>query len=423
MQNKKWLTMLFAFFVSVGLWFYVVIVENPVKEITLHNVPVRISGQEVLKDDYELLVVDSNVIGGVEMTFSGKISDLNDLQQNKSDVEVLVDIAHLRDTTSYVLQYDISDVKLPSSLSAQDVSIAKQVPNTISLTLGKLARKTVSVEVQQNVSLEDGFTAGGLTKNYDEIVVEGPEELVKQVVTARAVLERENVSQKVTATLPIMLLDANGEVLEDSRLVPSAKEVEITLPVQLYKDVPLEPVIVDGGGATADDVIIEIAPKTIRLSGEASVLEGLSSVKLSSSIHLSTLMTNEEVVTRTITIPEGCTNLSGELEAKISVKIKNKAIKKLIVSSTSFQELALPTDRAVTYKTTALPITIRAAEADIDQITEDNLRVVVDFSGMTSSVGSNISMPVRIYIDGFEGAGVIGDTEYTVLLDISEAGT
>ena len=132
-------------------------------------------------------------------------------------------------------------------------------------------------------------------------------------------------------------------------------------------------------------------------------------------------MTNEEVVTRTISIPEGCTSLSGELEAQVSVKIQNKAIKKLIVSSTSFQELALPSDRKVSYKTTALPITIRADEADIDQITEDNLRVVVDFSGMTSSVGSNISMPVRIYIDGFEGAGVIGDTEYSVLLDI-EAG-
>ena len=420
MQNKKWLTMLIAFVVSVGLWFYVVTVENPVKEITLHNVPVQITGQEVLKDDYELLVVDSNVIGGAEITFTGKISDLNKLQQNKSDVQISIDISHLRDTTSYTLQYDISDIQLPSSISVQDVSLAKQVPGVVSLTLGKLSRKTVPVEVQQNVSLEDGFTAGGLTKSYDEIVVEGPEALVKQVETARAVLERENVSQKVTATLPIVLLDVNGNVIEDPALIPGAKEVEVTLPILLYKEVPVEPVIVDGGGATSDDVIVNVTPKTIRLSGEASVLEGVSSVKLSSSIHLSTLMTNEEVVTRTIIIPEGCTSLSGELEADVNVKIQNKAIRKLIVSSTSFQELALPSDRDVTYKTTALPITIRANEADIDLITEDNLRVVVDFSGMSSSVSSNVSMPVRIYIDGYEGAGVIGDTEYTVLLDIME---
>ena len=419
MQNKKWFTLLIAFLVSIGLWFYVVTVENPIKEITLQNVPVRISGQEVLKDDYELLVTESNVLGGVELTFSGKISDLNKLQLNKSEVEVVVDISHLRDTMSYSLHYDGSNVQLPHSVSSQDVSVSGQNPAVISVTLGKLARKTVAVEVLQNVSLDDGFTAGGLTKSYDEIVVEGPEDIVKTVQTAQAVLERENVSQKITATLPITLLDANGEPVENAALVPSAEEIEVTLPVLLFKEVPVEPVIVDGGGATVDDVIVSPEPKTIRLSGEASVLEGISSVKLSSSIHLSTLMTNEEVVTRTIIIPEGCTNLSGELEAKVSVKIQNKAIRKLIVSSTSFQELALPSDRSVTYKTTALPITIRANDTDIDQISEANLRVVVDFSGMTSSVGTNISMPVRIYIDGFEGAGVIGEAEYTVMLDIS----
>lgn len=418
MQNKKWISMLVAFVVSVVLWFYVVTIENPVKEVTLHNVPVTFNGETELREDYKLLVVDSNVLSGAELTFSGKISDLNKLQQNKSDVELVLDISHLRNTQEYPLSYDIGDITIPASLSAQDISLVNHAPDVISITLGKLASKTIPVDVQQIVSLADGFTAGGLTKNYEEVVVEGPEEIVKSVSSARAVLERENVGQKITATLPLELLDSNGEPVTDPSLSVSADAVEVTMPVFLYKDVPLEATVVEGGGATTEDVTIDIEPRTIRLSGEASVLEGITSVKLSSSIHLSTLMTNEEVVTRTITIPEGCTSLSGELEAQVSVKIQNKAIKKLIISSTSFQELALPSDRKVSYKTTALPVTIRASEADIDLITEDNLRVVVDFSGMTSSVGSNVSMPVRIYIDGFEGAGVIGDTEYSVLLDI-----
>ena len=414
--------MLFALFVSIGLWFFVVTIENPVKEVTLHNVPVTFDGETELRADHKLLVVDSNVRSGVELTFSGKVSDLNKLQQNKSDVVLVLNISHLRNTQEYPLRYDIGDVQLPASLSAQDLSLVNNTPQVVNITLGRAASKPVPVDVQQVVSLADGFTAGGLTKNYDEVLVDGPEDVVKMVVSARAVLERENVGQKITATLPLELLDAEGEPVIDPALTLSSDSVEVTMPVFLYKDVPLDAVIVEGGGATDDDVTIDISPKTIRLSGEASVLEGITSVKLSSSIHLSTLMTNDEVVTRTISIPEGCTSLSGELEAQVTVKIQNKAIKKLIVSSTSFQELALPSDRKVSYKTTALPITIRAGEAVIDQITEDNLRVVVDFSGMTSSIGSNISMPVRIYIDGFEGAGVIGDAEYSVLLDI-EAGS
>lgn len=421
MQNKKWITMLVALVVSVGLWFYVVTVENPIKEITLYNVPVSFSGVELLREDYDLLVVDSNVLSGVELTFSGKISDLNKLQQNKSEIELSVDISHLRNTQKYTLSYDLANVELPSNVSGQGLSLTTKFPNAVSITLGKLARKTIPVEVQQNVMLEEGFTAGRLSQNYEEIVVEGPESVVKQIVSARTMLERENVGQTITATLPITLVDGNGAVVEDSSVTTSASEIEVTLPVLLYKDVPLEAPVIEGGGAAEKDVTVEISPKSVRISGDAAVLESLQSIRLS-NIDLAGLMTNDEVVTRTINIPEGCTNLSGELEAQVSVKIKNKAIRKYLISSSSFQTMGLPAGSNIEYKTTTLHVTIRANETDIDQITEENLRVVVDFSGMSATVSNNVSVPVRVYIDGFEGAGVVTDVEHTVMLDILSLG-
>lgn len=421
MQNKKWITMLVALVVSVGLWFYVVTVENPIKEITLYNVPVSFSGVELLREDYDLLVVDSNVLSGVELTFSGKISDLNKLQQNKSEIELSVDISHLRNTQKYTLSYDLANVDLPSNVSGQGLSLTTKFPSAVSITLGKLASKTIPVEVQQNVLLEEGFTAGRLSQNYEEIVVEGPESVIKQITSAKTMLERENVGQTITATLPIMLVDGNGNVVEDSSVTASASEIEVTLPVLLYKDVPLEAPVIEGGGAAEKDVTVEISPKSVRLSGDAAVLESLQSIRLS-NIDLAGLMTNDEVVTRTINIPEGCTNLSGELEAQVSVKIKNKAIRKYLISSSSFQTMGLPAGSNIEYKTTTLHVTVRANEADIDQITEENLRVVVDFSGMSATVSNNVSVPVRVYIDGFEGAGVVTDVEHTVMLDILSLG-
>lgn len=422
MQNKKWLSLLVSFVVAIGLWFYVVTVENPIKETTLYNVPVQFSGLELLREDYELLITDSNVLSGVEMTFSGKISDLNKLQQNKSEVALVLDVTHLRNTQAYSLSYDIGDVKLPASVSSSDVSLMIKIPHTVNVTLGKLARKTIPVMVQQNVSPEEGFVTGRLTQNYEEITVEGAEDVIKRISKATANLDRENVGQTVTANLPLVLLDEDSNVVEDPSVTMSVSEIEVSLPVYLYKEVPLEVSVIDGGGATIDDVVVEIEPKTVRLSGDAAQLETIQSIKLT-NIDLASLMTNDEIVKRTITIPENCNNLSGDLEAEISVKIKNKAIRTINVSSSNFQKKELPVELDVKYNTTTLAVTIRANEADISQITEDNIRVVVDFAGMSTALANNVSVPATIYVDGFEGAGAVGNTAYTVNLDIVSAGS
>ena len=65
MRNKKWLSLLIAVAISIGLWVYVVAVENPEGEMELNNVPVYFSGEDILRDDYELILTDSNIGSGV----------------------------------------------------------------------------------------------------------------------------------------------------------------------------------------------------------------------------------------------------------------------------------------------------------------------------------------------------------------------
>jgi len=421
MQNKRWLTMLLALVVSIGLWFYVVTVENPVKDTTLYNIPVNFTGWEVLREDYDLIVTNSNVTGGTELTFSGKISDLNKLQQNKAEIALNIDISHLRNATEYSQPFDIGDISLPSGLSAQNISLVSNTPQRVNFTLEPLSKKTLPLVIRSTVSCRDGFSAGVPVGNFEEIVIEGPEAAISPIKNAQVFLERENVDQTITTTLPVVLCDENGDpVANDGSVTLSAAEVEVMLPVQMFKEVPLEVSLIDGGGATSKDVVYEISPKTVRLSGEAADLEGVSSISLG-NIALSTIMTNDEIVSKTITIPENCTIESGETTAEVSVKISNKAIKTFNINSDRFQKKDLPADRDVEYNTSMLAITIRANEADIEQITEENIRIIVDFNGLSTATANNVSVPVTIYVDGIEGAGAVGNTAYTVNLNIISA--
>lgn len=418
MQNKKWLKILLSLVVSLGLWVYVMTVENPVSEIEINNIPVVFSGEDLLREDYDLLVTDSNVSSGVTLEFSGKLSDLRKLQENRSELQVTVDITHLRKAQTHTLSYSMGDITLPSAVSAQDISLYAKSPKVVSLVLEKLSSVAIPVKIQQNVQMEESYMAGRLTQNYAEITVEGPADLVKRISYAQAILDRENVDKTISATLPLTLIDMDGEIFEDDSITCSVMEVEVSLPVLMYKDVPLEVPVIYGGGITEEDVVVEPEPKTIRISGEPAMLEGIQSIKLA-NIDVAGLLTNSELLTREIVVPEGVNNVSGEVQASVSVEIKNKSIRQLRVSSSNFQYIGLPTDMLPSARTTVLLVTIRANTGDIDQITEDNIRVVVDFTDW--NLGKNMTMPVKIYVDGFEGAGVIAESEYSVLVDVIPA--
>lgn len=419
MHNRKWLYMLLALVISFGLWVYVVTVENPDDSRTLSNIPVVFTGEELLREDYELLITQDNVPSGVSLTFYGKLSDLNKLTENKSEIAVNIDVSNIRNAREYPFSYDIYDITLPAAVSTQNISLVKREPNNVILTVEKMEKKTIQVKVLTEVGIVPGYTSDRLVQNYTEIEIEGPKDAVDQVQYAQAILKRENVDQTINSVLSYQLIDNNGEALDNSEITSDVTEIEVTLPILMYKDVPLEAPVIDGGGAAINDTVISIEPKTVRLSADPTVLESIQSIKLS-AIDLASLMTNSEEVTRVITIPEGCSSLSGEQEATVTVQIRNKAIRQMRISKNDFQYTGVPNTLHVESRTSVLPITIRANEEDIDKIVEDNIRVVVDFSNINLTEGTtSMTVPVKIYIDGFSGAGVIGEQDYTIVVDIT----
>lgn len=418
MQNKKWLAMLLSLVVSVGIWVYIVTVENPERDQTLYNIPVVFTGEDILREDYDLIISESNVASGVTLTFYGKNSELNKLLDDKMELEVEIDVSRLRSATEFSFSYDMSDITLPASVSNQSITLTGKSPTKITVTLDQLAKKTVPVEVITDVKVMTGYLAERVTQDMSEIVIEGPAELVNNVDHAVVTLKRENVDQTITASLPYTLVDLDGNAIESTEITSDVSEIQVTLPVSVFKDVPLEIPVIDGGGATVDDVTIDIDPATIRISGDASVIEPIQSIRLS-NLDLASLMSNSETVTRVITLPEGCTNVSGVQEAKVKVQFQNKAIKQLRISNTNFQFTNAPDGLVPEARTSMLLVTIRADVDDIDQITEDNIRVIADLSSYSAAdAGTAITVPVRIYLDGFENAGVIGAEEYSIVADL-----
>lgn len=97
----------------------------------------------------------------------------------------------------------------------------------------------------------------------------------------------------------------------------------MTLPVVKYKQIPLTVKLIDGGGATADDVAYEISPSYITISGDADVVDGINQIVLG-EIDLAQVE-QDGTVDFPILIPNDSKNVSGDESATVSLKFKGLA--------------------------------------------------------------------------------------------------
>ena len=405
MKKSKLITMAISLLAAICLWIYVVTVVNPEGTTTISNIPVTFSGAEVLRED-QGLVLSGDYQDMVTVSFTGKNSDMKKLEQNKEEISAVVDVSKIRSTRDYTLSYDLL---LPDAVPDSAVTITDRTPGNITVHVEKLVKKPVPVKGDfSQVEVADGYMLDSTTFDYDTVTVEGAESVVDQIEYALISMNRTNVDKTISEQLDYTLVDANGEAVDTSELTMDVQAIDVTLTVVMYKEVQLDVKFIDGGGATSSDVSYTIDPETITLSGDATALEGVNTILLD-NIDLSAIMKNEDTVLRQIIIPNNATNVSGEQEAKITLRIKNKEISTIRSSNITFTGVA----DGLEAKSIAqqLQVTYRASSEDVKRISANNVRIVADMTEFTQP--GTYQVPVEVYFDGFSGG------DYTVAVTLS----
>lgn len=410
MKNNKLILFIISLIASAVLWIYVMTVVNPEGTRTVTGIPVTFSGEEMLREDQSLIIT-----GGKSTTvtaqFHGKNADLNKLLQHQDEITAVVDVSRIRSAKNYSLSYELS---LPSSVQDAGITVVDRSPSTVSFTVQKQITLPIRVVGDfSGVSVAEGYMLEKASFDYDIVQVTGPEETVNAIEAARAVVVRNNLDKTVTDTVPFTLTDSAGKPIDMTDVTTDVDQLDVTLSVVKYKDIVLEVDLIDGGGATSKDTVIEIEPKKITLSGDATVLDGINKITLG-TIDLSEIETSSATIPFDIVIPNDTKNISGVDQASVSVTIRNKST--AVIRAANIVFIHEPEGLKATSVTKQVPVLIRASTADIEKITANNVRLVADLEGY-SIPGTN-TVPVEVYIDGYPEAGCIG--EYTIVVTLAE---
>ncbi len=405
MKNKV-LTGLLAVVIAVGLWSYVITVERPESDNTFYNVPVVLSGENVLQD--RGMMITSNTDLTVTVKLTGNRRELNKLKS--SDMAAVLDLSQVNEAGERRLR---CTVKSPSD----NIDVVSVEPQSVTLTVTQWATKEVPVELAYAGRVPDGYYVDrqSASLEYETVNVTGPKEIISRIEKAKISLDLEGRIETVSESLRYALCDGLGNPIEDvSTVTTDRAQIRVTVSIQQLKDVKLTYTVEDGGGLTAADVTVKADYDTVTVAGSAAALLDLEELNLG-TVDLGELTESTELVLP-IELPEGVTNQSGYTVVRLQVTLPELEIREYTV--TKLRTDNTPQGHTSQLVTQQLVVKLRGRKPVLDRIKPEHITAVADLTGLEAGVHS---ISVKIDIQGFSDLENLGAVEkYTVTVRITE---
>lgn len=394
--------------VAVGIWIYVDSTQGYKVTVSISDIPIEYLRENTTLADRGLMLLDDSD-NTVSLKLEGTRKVLMKLDPEKIRIQ-----ADLSDVTNTGMQNISYKIIYPSSEFSNSLSV-KVSSYTVKVDIGELYSKEVEIRCDIQGAVADGYVAGKVQFLPESLEVRGQEEEVDTISYAKVVLKINDATETVTQTLDYQFYDKNDQPVDPDGVRATADQIQVTLPVNVIKDMPLTMNFIEGPGSSLSNVNYTIEPAFITVAGAASVLKDMDSIVLDdfSLADLSGATTYNYV----IPIPDGCENLSGLNRATLKISFKDMSTTAL--TATQFECENAPTGKTVSILTNELSVKLRGTSADIAAVQAGDLTVVADLKDVSSASGS-YTVPATIRINTGGDVGAVGT--YQVKITISDEG-
>lgn len=276
-MKKRWMSNLSLKIASVVVaflfWLVIINLTDPTTSKTFFDIPVDILNENVITSAnqvYEILDGDT-----IDITVKGK----------RSFVETITE----RD---FVATADLTELSKVNAVSI-DVQLKKESNsdyeldwgNTVlKLKLEKRVTQKFKVEVKHQGELSENYVLGEIVARPNIVEVSCGESKFKKIDHVGVMVTLNGQSEDFEAEYSPILYDEDGEVLDDSNVTFSNNKVRVTTEVRGTKQIPIV-VTTTGTPATGYRLVqADYKPESIRVSGPASALSKMETIKIEVSV-------------------------------------------------------------------------------------------------------------------------------------------
>lgn len=363
-NKQKIVVKIICILLSIGLWFYVTNVENPIMSEDINRIPVRLINDEVLKESNLILSPGQQFY--VNMKVEGAVQDLRKIE--KSDFEVIIDLSEYA--------FKIGNNKIPVNIidSPPRIAIKNNSSLTLEIKIEEYVEKQFNITSGIDIIAKPTYYVSPIEFTNKEIKVFGPKSLVDRVESVIAKGEEYNVSDNITRNYDLIAVDENNELVQGVEL--SQNSVEATIKVNEGKVVPIK---VNTIGEVKEGVRLNSilqSHKEVELSGPKDILDQIEEIQ-TESINLSNINENISLEVKLISPSDVQLNLGQLKTIKVDISIDKQQNKEL---TTIVNFIGLGEGLRVTPINNSINIKVSGYLENIDGLNNESITATIDLS-------------------------------------------
>ena len=306
---------LISIFVAAIIWVVIVNISDPVKTVTISNIPIQIKNESSLAK--KNMVYDVTSKKNVRINVTGKRSAVSDLDETD-----FVATASLKELS--IMNAAPVKVKAVKASVAKSVDISSMSVNTVNVKIEKLKKVTYPLTVKFKGEAEGGYVPSVSSVNYNEIVVKAPESVHENIDSVIAECKLDGESKDFSRRCNIKAITKSQKTVKSNHMTFNRSSVkvyvhvkqEITIPINLAT--PGEP---KKGYKVSS---IKMSKDKVTLVGDSEKLDNIERLDVNDSIDLSGKdKTTKVEIDLNKYVPEGA-SIVGEHKIIVTIKIKKK---------------------------------------------------------------------------------------------------
>ena len=400
-SRNKVLQVIASILVAVAIWVYVDVEKAPERTKTIRDIPVEFSGESTTLADKNLMLL-SGYDTTVDLTIRGTKREL--VKINKDNVRLVASTSSIDSVGVHTLRWD---VVYPDGVQSSALSVDWASKYKVTVTVGELYTKEVPVNCVVTGTVADGYFTGETVLDPTTLVLRGQRDDLLNVAYAKLTVDISDATRSVIQTESVQLYDNDDNPVDNSNIRTNASLIQAKVPVLTTKEVSLAVELSGVPGSAGQSIKTTITPSSVRLIGEADVLENIDEIVLA-TLYIEDLdiwQQNSYVVTA----PDG-TWLANSNEVA-TVEITMEGIEEKTVTVDTFSYTNVPSGLYAEVQDT-LDVRLWGLSEELAELKADAITATVDLSSVTET--GSCRVPVTVTVSGYRDVAVKGSYEVTV---------
>lgn len=382
-DNKRVLS-IFSVLVAFVIWLSVVINQTPNIERTISNIPMNVVMGDTATGENDL----HEISGALERTVSVRVKGPAYIVSNLTADDIV--ITPSLDAVVVPGQYTITLNATKSSLNG-DYTILSVTPSEISTKFDYISEGTYTAQIEAaGLKLADDAAQSGLidrglrfnNSGDSQIKILGPKTETDKIKSVIAVVDKnEKISKTTSYDAEIILLDENGQRLDNSVYTLSATSVKVSKVIYKKKTVSVVATFVNAPAGFSEQVKWTLSDTQIEIMGEPETIDTIEKIELP-PINLNDISVNNTSVEMPLEFSGGVESVDNTTAVTVTFNMSGFVQRSFTVTGVVGENN--PNSFSVELNSSIKNVKICGPKSVINKLSSDDLYAKIDISGKTA---------------------------------------